>query len=99
MPNFQMTKTVLLICLPCTILGTGLDIWCLSEILQLLNSFQHILLMGALPIDSETLWALIKFFLLVKDKVRDFPLGFLPWDVIEKDVAQKTPRKKVVLAQ
>jgi hypothetical protein len=55
--------------------------------------------MGALPIDSETLWALIKFFLLVKDKVRDFPLGFLPWDVIEKDVAQKTPRKKVVLAQ
>ena len=55
--------------------------------------------MGTLPVDSETSWTSVKFLLLVKDKVRDLPLGFLPRDVIEKDVAQKAPGKKVVLAQ
>ena len=53
---------------------------------QPFDNFFHIVLMGALPVDSLAIRAPVKVLLLIKNKVRDFSLGFLPWDAIEESI-------------
>jgi hypothetical protein len=53
--------------------------------------------MGALPINSQALGTPEKIFLLVEDKIWDFPFCFLPWDFIEGKVTEEAPGEKVFL--
>ena len=41
----------------------------------------------------------MKFFLFIKNKVRNFPLRFFPWDLIEEGITEKTPGKEGFLIQ
>jgi hypothetical protein len=53
--------------------------------------------MGALPINSRALGTPEKIFLLVEDKIRDFPFCFFSWNFIEEKVAEEAPGEKVLL--
>jgi hypothetical protein len=45
----------------------------------------------SLPVDSPALRTLKEPLLMIKDIIRDLPLGFLLGDFIEKVVAKETP--------
>jgi hypothetical protein len=55
--------------------------------------------MRSLPINPPALWALEKFFLLVKDEIRNLPFHLFPWDFIEESIAEEAPGEEVLLIQ
>jgi hypothetical protein len=52
------------------------------------------ILMGPLPINSQTLGTPGKYFLLIKDIIRNLALCLVPWDFVEREVAEKASGKR-----
>ena len=76
-------------------------LWCFgfSASDKLRKEFAHILLMGSRPIDPLALSTLEEFFLLMKDKVWNISLCFLPGDLIEKGVTKEAPAKELLFIE
>jgi hypothetical protein len=55
--------------------------------------------MGSRPIDVMAVRTPVKLFLLIKNEVRHFSLGFLPCDLVKKRITEEAPGEEGLLIQ
>ena len=55
--------------------------------------------MRSRPVDVMAVRTPVKLFLLIKNEVRDFSLGFLPCDFVKRGITEKAPGEEGLLIQ